>query len=169
MIKLLIFTYTVGLTTLIDSTTAFTAAFCLETIVFSHQLWVKLSVGVVLVLAMAILLASWCVGIVIEAKNFSVRETLHHLKDQLVDLTRSLRGKTFRPSGVGMTERKREALPPGCLKEAFSVFRRRRGHLTSPTPVRPNQTMGEGTHKPESDRTEVEMSEIGTKESGCEV
>lgn len=159
----------VSLTTLIDSTTAFTTAFCLETIVFSRQLWVKLSVAVVLVLAMAILLASWCVGIVIEAKNFSFRKAVHRLKVQLVDFTRSLRGRTFQPNdvgifNVGMAEREQEALPPGCLREAFGVFRRKRGILTPPTPVRVNPTVNEGTHQPE-----VEMSEIGTKESVCEV
>ena len=166
----MVFTCIVGLTTSTDSTTAFTAAFCLETIVFSHQLWVKLSVGIVLILVTVILLASWCVGIVIEAKNFSVRRATDQLKDQLVDFFGSFGGKTSGSDNVGaveveMAEGEREALPPGCLKKAFSVFRRGRGILTPQTPVCANPLVNEGAHQPGSVRTGVEMSEVSTKES----
>ena len=49
----------VGLTLLTGSMIAFTAAFSLEALVFSRQVWARLSVGVAL--AMMALLTTWCV------------------------------------------------------------------------------------------------------------
>ena len=86
----------VGLTLLTGSMIAFTAAFSLEALVFSHQLWAKLSVGVVL--AVMVLLITWCVWTTVEAQaDFSVLERVHFLKDRLVCFTRRLRGKTHEP------------------------------------------------------------------------
>ena len=49
----------VGLTLLTGSMIAFTAAFSIEALAFSRQLWVKLSVGIVL--AVIVLLITWCI------------------------------------------------------------------------------------------------------------
>jgi hypothetical protein len=48
-----------GLTSLIDSTVAFATAFGLEAVVFSRQAWAQIPAGIVL--AMTILLITWCV------------------------------------------------------------------------------------------------------------
>jgi hypothetical protein len=75
---------------LIDSTIAFTAAFGLEALLFSDEIWTRLPVGIVL--AMMILLISWCVGTTFEAKtDFSALSILS-------DFTRMLRGRA-RESG----------------------------------------------------------------------
>ena len=153
---------------------SFAASFCLETVVFSHQLWVKFSVGVAL--AMIILLISWCIWTSIEAgADFSVFGSIHDLKDRLVNFTRGLRGPVPKPvssagereSGNGRGENRRSSLS-GTLKEAFSRFRRNRGISTSSTLVGHNPAGSKVVFRP-SDCAEVEMREIGNEEPGCEV
>lgn len=81
---------------MIDSTISFLAAFTLEGLVFSNELWAKLPVGVVLM--MIVLLIFWCVSTTFEAKTkFSFLSGVHVLKHGLFDFTRDLQGKTPRP------------------------------------------------------------------------
>lgn len=139
---------------------AFTAAFSLETLVFSHQIWTKLSVGIAFV--MMALLISWCIWTTIEAgTDFSALGSAHHLKDKLVKFTRGLRGKVSEP--VPSTEGGEDGdyqRKFGPFKEAFNFVRRRRGISTSSTLV---PTVGNGSRRP-SDSTGVEMGKISNKE-----
>jgi hypothetical protein len=152
---------------------AFATAFGLETLVFSHQVWARLSVGITL--AMMILLILWCIWTTIEAgSNFSVLGIAHQLKNRLVRFTRRLRGKTPYPGPVpGDCEdedgRRKSEKPHrlGSLKEAFNLFRRRRGISTSSTLVS-HPVAGNRLSRP-SDSTGVEMGEINDKELGCAV
>ena len=78
------------LTSVIDSTIAFTVAFSLEALLFSGELWAKLPVG--LVLLMIVFLLYWCVSVVEARSSFSVLESVRIFKVLLVDIARSLRG-----------------------------------------------------------------------------
>jgi hypothetical protein len=150
---------------------AFSAAFVLETVAFSHQLWAKLSVGAVL--AMMTFLISWCIWTTIEAEgDFSIFGSIHHLKDRLVIFTRGLRGETREHvSDAGRYEDGEGQRENGKfrLKEAFKNFRRRRGISTSSTLVGANPTVGNGPCRPSNCTTVVEMGEIGNKEPGSAV
>jgi hypothetical protein len=151
---------------------AFTAAFSLETLVFSHQTWTKLSVGIAI--ALMILLISWCIWTTIEAgTDFSAHNSVHRLKDQLVKFTRGLRGKYSVPGPeVGNGEdgdrrgKRRKFYRSGTLKEAFDFVRRRRGVSMSSTLVGVN--LGNGSSRP-SDSTGVEMGKMNNKEPGSAV
>ena len=145
----------VGLTSLICSTIAFTTAFSLETILSSRQKWAKLPVGIVL--AIVILLISWCVRTTMGPRSdFSVLGRVHLLKDRLVDFTRRLRGKTPEPGpdagdgeGGNRQSEGRSLQQSGTLMDAFKFLRGRRRH-------RPRRQQ----HSSESTSTGVEMSEI---------
>lgn len=164
------FTRFVGLTSLIDSTIAFLSAFGLEALLFSDELWTRLPVGVVL--AIIILLISWCVSTTLEAKaDFSFCRGVHAWKDGLVNFTRGLRGKTPEsgsdagdptyddgPGKGGMLRRSE------TFKEAFNRLRPRRARAsTSATLVNPTGTNVYGP------QTAVEMGKIDNKVSGSVV
>ena len=73
---------------------AFTAAFTLETLLFSDGLWARISVAAVLLIVT--LLISWCIGTTFETEtDFSALGSIHVVKDRLVQFTRSLRGKAM--------------------------------------------------------------------------
>jgi hypothetical protein len=92
-----IFGESVDLISFIDSTIAFTTAFCLETLVFSHQAWAKLSVGI----AFAVMVLSGV--LVFSGSQWNPRlvptfqAIVHLLKDRLVGFTRGLRGGNPEP------------------------------------------------------------------------
>jgi hypothetical protein len=150
---------------LIDSTISFLAAFGLEALVYSDELWVKVPVGVVL--AIIVLLISWCVSITFEAKTgFSFLDAVHVLKGGLIDFTRGLRGKTSEPGpdaedivdGDGQG-RSVTLSRSGILKGASIRLRqlRRLRVLTSSTLINPTGNDGRGP----SDVGAVEMDGIG--------
>ena len=154
---------------------AFSTAFVLETVAFSHQLWAKLSVGVVL--AIVIFLISWCIWTTIEAgEDFSVCSTVHHLKVNFVGFTRGLRGKPREPGsdaghredGEGQCENGK-LRRSGTLKEAFRFFRRKRGISTTSTLVSTDPTVSNGPCRPSDCTTEFEMGEVSKKEPGSAV
>ena len=163
----------VGLRPLIDSTVAFASAFGLEALLFSSELWTRLPVAAILLIVM--LLISWCVGTTFEAKtDFSALGRVHILKDHLVNLTRSLRGKTME-QGVyeGDTSDDYGQDASGTLKrtetlkEAFSrPWRRRQRASTSSTLV--NSPRSNGARGP-SGGTGVEMGEMNNKAPVSEV
>lgn len=151
---------------------AFTTAFGLETLVFSHQTWTKLSAGIAL--ALMILLISWCIWTTVEAgTDFSVFGSVHHLKDQLVKFTRGLRGEASGPmpdagdgedgDSQGGSEKFYQL---GPLKEALKFARRRRGVSMNSTLVGVN--VGNGSSRP-SDSTGVEMSKFKNNGPGSAV
>lgn len=160
----------INLTSLTDRTVAFAAAFGLETLVFSRQMWTKLSVGIAV--AMMILLISWCIWTTIEVgTDFSVFDSVHRLKDHLVVFTKGLRGKgselgsdTGDGEGDDTKGKSGRFYRSGQLKEAFDFVRRRRGVSTSSTLVGFNQAMGNGSSRP-SDSTGLEMGKIGNIEN----
>jgi len=79
----------VCLTSLIDSTIEFTAAFSLETLFFSSESWTKLPVGIALL--MVILLILWCVWTTLQPGTyFSVSGRAHDFKNRLVYFVRGL-------------------------------------------------------------------------------
>jgi len=135
---------------------AFTTAFSLEALVFSSEFWAILPVGIVL--AVMILLTSWCVWTRLEATwDLNVLDGVHVLRDRLVDFIRSLRGKTGTRDGEGDDGR------DGMLKEAFARFRQSRRLRVSVSPML--------IHAAGSDRlcgppngAGVEMGEIGREE-----
>ena len=146
---------------------AFSAAFGLETLVFSRQLWAKLSVGVVL--AMMVLLICWCIWTTVEAQaDFSVLERVHSLKDRLVGFTRRLRGKTPEPGPdaadgeAGDSQSEGGSLQQsGIFTEPFKFLRGRRRHRASTGATLVGITLGvnNGSHS-SPDSTGVKMSEI---------
>jgi hypothetical protein len=131
---------------LIDSTIAFLSAFGIEALLFSDELWTRLTVGVVLVII--ILLTFWCVSTTLEAKTgFSLLHGIRGSKDGLVGFTRGVSGKTSE-----------------SLKGAFNRLRPRRQRAsTSATLVNPTWATSYGP------QTAVEMDEIGNKMSGSAV
>ena len=154
------------LTSLIDSTIAFTAALSLEALVFSRQLWAKLPVAIVL--GLMILLISWCVWTSLEGKSgISVLGGVCVFRERLVEFARSLRGK-ITESGLdaedagdgdgkgvgGMLDR------TGSLREAFNRLRRPRSRTSVSTLV--NST---GSNGPCStpDKMAVEMDQEETR------
>ena len=154
---------TVGLTLLTGSMIEFTVAVSLEVLVFSRQLWARLTMGVVL--AMVVLLISWCVWTTMEAQSdISILERVHLLKDRFVGFTRHLRGKTPEPGpdagdGQGSDSQSEggSLQQSGTLTEAFKFWRRRR--QTSTTLVGINLSVDKRSHSlPKS--TGVKMSEI---------
>ena len=143
----------VGLTSLIDSTIAFTTAFGLEALLFSSEMWARLPVGAVL--AMMTLLISWCVGTTVEAKtDFSALGTL-------VDFTRKLRGKSSEPGtdagdgggGDGLDANRT------TLRDTFNLHRRLRKQRPSMSSTLVNRTESNGPRSP-SGETGVEMGKI---------
>ena len=78
----------------IDSTIAFTTAFCLESLVFTHQLWVRLPVGITLMVI--VFLVFWCIWTSIGAGKYlhGVFGGSCRLKNRLADLARRLRDKS---------------------------------------------------------------------------
>ena len=170
--KPVIVTRSVDLTSFIDSTVAFLSAFGLEALLFSSELWTRLPVGGVL--AMIVLLISWCVWTTLEAKgNISLLSIVHDLKVGLVGVTGPLRGKTSNfGSDAGGTEdgdgqgNIRRLSRSGTLKEAFNRLRPRRPRAsTSATLVdRPGI---DGSVPP--DPTLVEMDKIKSDDSGSAV
>ena len=70
---------------------AFTAAFALETLLFSGELRTRIPVAAMLSVVM--LLISWCIGTTFQAETgFSALSRVHVLKHEFVKFTRSLRG-----------------------------------------------------------------------------
>ena len=131
-----------------DSLIAFTVAFSLEALVFSRQMWARLSVGIAL--AMMILLISWCVWTATNARAGScVFGCVHLLTDRLVDFTRGLRGKITNPGpndeGSGDQGKGGSNQRLGTFKEAFEFIRgrRRQRASTSSTLVGVNLTEGD--------------------------
>ena len=105
----MIFACIVGLTLLTNGAKALTTAFILERVAFSRQLWTKLSdVGVIL--AMVILLVSWCMCLWQCSPSERSR----------CRFTRGLRGKTAEP-GSNAGHREEE----GGQSESRSPWRRR--------------------------------------------
>lgn len=153
---------------LIDSTVGFTTAFCLEALVSSHQLWVKLSLGIAF--AMTTSLISWCIWTTIEAGiDFSLFGAVHDLKDRLVGFTKGLREKTPEPgpdvgnSQAGGGRKNRWKLRQSrALRETFKFLRHGRGGSMSSTLVSRRQS-GIGLPRP-SEGTVVEMDEVKDKE-----
>jgi hypothetical protein len=143
---------------------AFANAFILEALVFSRQMWTKITVGIAL--AMMILLISWCIGTTLEAgADFSVHDSVHRLKDRLVKFTRGLRGKVSGPGpDVGDGKDKDKEQKSGGLyrsgpsKGTFNFRLRRRGVSKCVTLV----SVGPTADHP-SDSTGVE---INNKEPG---
>jgi len=147
-----------GLTSLINSVIAFTTAFSLEALVFSSELWARLPVGIVL--AMMILLISWCVWTRLEATwGLSVLDGVHVLRDRLVNLIRSLRGKTGTGDGEGDDGR------DGMLKEAFTRLRQLRRPRVSVTSTLVNAAGSDGPYGSPNGEG-VEVSEIDEREPG---
>jgi hypothetical protein len=148
---------------------AFTVAFILETVVLSHQLWARLSVGVIL--ALMTLLISWYLWIMTEAGSvFSVFEGVQHLKYWLFEFSRGLRGITAElGSGPGNGRdgdhlgRNRGPPRSRTSKEDFEFFRRRRRVSTSSALVNVGPTEGGGLPGV-SDSIQVEMREIENRE-----
>ena len=158
------------LTSLINSTIAFTAALSLEALVFSRQLWTKLPVGVVL--ALVILLISWCVSTSLEAKkDISVLDRVRDFKERLIEFTRSLRDRIAEPGldtgdagggdgqGVNGTPDR-----TGSLRETLNRLRRPRRSRTWTVSTLVDPT---GSNGPCSvpGRTEVEMGDMSREET----
>ena len=145
---------------------AFTAAFSLETLVFSRQTWTKLSVGIAL--ALMILLISWCIWATVEfGTDFSSLGGVHNLKNELVKFTRGLRGKDSGSEpdagdgGDGDRQGNRgKFYRSGSWKGAFDFVRRRRGLSMSSTLVGAN--LANAPSRP-SDSTGVEMGKRNNK------
>ena len=168
-----IVTRSVGLTSLIDRTVAFLSAFGLEALLFSSELWARLPVGVVL--AMIVMLISWCVWTTLEAKgDFSLLSKVHILKGGLVGFTRTLRGKTSETgsdtgdggdddsqSKVGTLSRS------GTFKVALDRLRRPRRSRASTSATLVNQA-GINVYGPR-DATSVEMAKMKNDGSGSAV
>ena len=144
---------------------AFTAAFSLETLVYSHQTWTKLSTAGAL--AMMIFLICWCIWTTVEAGiDFSALGSVHRLKDKLVKFTKGLRGNVSEPrpdAGDGEDEdsqgKSGKFYRSGSFKQVFNFARRRRGVSTSSTLV------GNWSGRP-SDTTGVELGKINGRVSG---
>ena len=147
---------------------AFTTAFSLEALLFSSEMWARLPVGIVL--AMMVLLITWCVGTTFEAKkDFSALGRAHEFKDRLVDFTRKLRGKASehvidvgdggRDDGQDMSGMPN---PTVTLKEAFSRCTRPRRKRASTASTLVNLT---GSNRPfgSPDGTGVEMGKMDNK------
>ena len=141
-----------------DSTISFFAAFGLEVLLFSNELWARLPAGIVLVVM--VLLISWCVWTMLEARvEFSLLGGVHALKGGLVDFTRRLQGKT---SGPGSDEGYNgDSNRKGALKEAFNRRRRQQGHKRSTSSLLVHPTWN--TPEPPN-ATLMEMGEIITEE-----
>ena len=149
------------MTSLTDSTASFFAAFCLEALLFSDELWTKLPVGILLV--MMLFLVSWCVWTTLEAKaDFSILSRVYDLKDGLVGFTRGLRGKTSEPESDAGDGGSVMLTKPGPLKEAFNRLRRPREPRVSTSSTLVSQIRG-GRYGP-PDVTVVEMDGINNKE-----
>jgi hypothetical protein len=150
---------------LIDRVISFLAAFALEALVFSDELWAKVPIGVAL--AMIVLLIFWCVSTTFEAKTvFSFLGGVHALKGGLVDFTRSLRGKVpeAEPEAGSARDGGGKTLTlsrSGTFKGAFNRLRRpqRRRASTSSTLVDPTRSNGRGS----PDAITAGIDEIGTK------
>lgn len=122
----MVFAQIVGLTLLTGSTVAFTTAFCLETLVFSRQMWAKLSVGIVF--AMVMLLISWCIWITIGASaHFSVVGILDGLKHHIVDFPMGLRGEAVESQPDAGHREVDDRNQLRILEGVFSFIRRWRG------------------------------------------
>jgi len=125
---------------------------------FSSELWARLPVGIVL--AMMILLTSWCVWTSLEArKKFSILDGVHVLRDRLVNFTRSLRGKPD-ASDCGSDDGR-----DGMLKEAFTRLRQLRRPRVSVSSTLVNAAGNNEPYGPPNGAG-VEMSEINKKEPG---
>ena len=152
------------LTSLIDSTIAFTVALSLEALVFSRQLWAKLPVGIVLTLV--ILLISWCVLTSLEAKkDISVLGGVRVFKERLFEFTRSLRGKITEPgldAGDAGDDDGQGVGGMFSLREVFNRLRRPRRPTTSTIPTLINPTGS-------NNGTFVEMSDTIKEETRSEV
>ena len=147
---------------------AFTAALSLEALVFSRQLWTKLPVGVVL--ALVILLISWCILTAFEAKeDISVLDGVHAFKEHLVKFTRSLRGKIAEPGldtgdagdddgqGAGGILNR-----TGSLREALNRLRRPQRPRTSTGSTLVNLTGSNGSRStPDKTAVETNKDEAG--------
>lgn len=139
-----------GLTSLIDSTIAFTTAFGLEVLLFSSEMWTKVPVGVTL--ALMVLLISWCVWTALEAKkDISILGGVHSLKESLVELTRGLRGRTSEPGpDIGDNGGQDSG---GTLNGRWRLRRPRASTLSALVNPRIKRLFGQG-------RTTVEMNEM---------
>ena len=126
-----------------DSLISFLTAFGLEVLLYSDGLWARLPVGTIL--AMIVLLISWCVWTISEARgDFNPSVRVRILKDSLVDFTRGLWGRVPEPvSGVGGPEggdgqgEIRIRSRSGALKVVFNWLRRPRNPADSTSPTLP--------------------------------
>ena len=146
---------------------SFLAAFALEVLVYSDELWAKVPIGVAL--AMIVLLISWCVSTSFEAKAvFCFLGGARALKDGLVEFTRSLQGNV--PEKHPDAESARDGGGQGktltlsrseTFKGAFNRLRwpQRRRVSTSSTLVDPTRSNGCGS----PDAITAGIDEIGTK------
>ena len=140
---------------------AFTAAFSLDTLGFSGDSWAKLPVAIAL--ASTILLISWCVYTMMEAKAYiSLSDGVPVFKDYIANLIRSLRSSASEPGsdagddgddGQGMSGMLDRTV---TLKEAFGRLRRRLGLQRASTLVNPTRS---SRRSPSA--TAVEMGEVG--------
>ena len=146
----------ISLTPFVDSTIAFTTAFGLEALVFSSQLWAKLPVGIVL--AMILLLISWCAWTaMVDEKDSSNSDGGHPWWDFIVGFTSRLRGliPESTPDGGGGEDGNdqgegRDPQRSGPLKEALNFIRgRRKRASTSATLVNDNQPGSSGKRSPQ--------------------
>ena len=141
-----------------DSTAAFFTAFGLETLLFSSELWAKLPVGVVL--AMMVILISWCIWTTLEAGgDISFLGWAHALKGVLAGFIRRLQGKATEsgPDEGNGGDRDRQG-KSRALKEVFNRLRPPRGHRFSTSSTLVNAGRCGPLHT-----TEVEMSEVDPK------
>jgi hypothetical protein len=158
---------------LIHRIISFLAAFALEALVYSDELWAKVPIGVTL--AMIVLLIFWCVSTTFEAKTvFSFLGGVHALKDGIANFTRSLRGKV--PETEPDVESARDGgdrgktltlSQSGSFKEAFNRLRRpqRRRASTSSTLVDPTRSNKRGS----PNAATVEMGGVGPKKEPGDV
>lgn len=145
-IETLAILYSLPYSFLLWSTLVFITAFGIETIAFSHQLWIKLSVGIPLMVM--VLLISWYIWNLVEIQiYFGIPSRVHLWKDHLVDVAKSLRGNI--PSGTDARDGGQRVLRRANLTR-ISIQRRlfaRRQHV------------GEGVEMNEY-RNEVPTSEV---------
>lgn len=170
--------YSLPYALLLWSAVLFTIAFGLETLVFSHQTWAKLSVGIVL--AIMILLILWCAWTGVAARTcFSTSSGANLLKRWLIDSTRGLRGKIPEPrpdvgedkdvDGQGKSGKFYQS-GSLTLREAFNFIRRprRQRGSTASTLVNAKWTGSRVSCGP-PDSAEAEISETKNEVSECAV
>ena len=145
---------------------AFTTAFTLETLVFSRQMWTKLSLGIVF--ATVMLLIFWCVWTTIGAgTGFSVFGTFYRLKLRLVNMTTDLQDNILEPrpdagdgeGGGGNRSR--------ISRGAFGFIRRRRRGSTFSTQIVGDDQAGGKAHGDPSDDTGSKLGKANAQQGSA--